>query len=127
MSNDEGMMRLWDGWTEIRPGEGYGGWAVYALVNVVTGRVLVSSTTTLAKRLWDVRRCLDRGRHWNCGVQADLDLYGAETFKLYWVLRVESPTLLKIIKAAQQQRAAERGLAYNIKPIGWSRRKRPSR
>jgi hypothetical protein len=117
---------LWAGWTEIIDGDRAGGWGVYALANRVTGRVLISGSNDVAKRLWDVRRCLGRGHHWNRGVQADLDQYGTDAFKLYWVLGVQSATLLKIVKFSHQQRAADRGLSYHLKPVYRSKARRPT-
>ena len=108
---------LWMNWTEVKDGDRVGGRGVYAIANMVTGCVLVSASNDLAKRLWDSRRCLASGRHWNPRLNTDLATHGKSSFRFYLVTFTDSAAHRKIVKFFEQHRAAGAARSYNTKPV----------
>jgi hypothetical protein len=84
---------------------------VYAILNVVTGRVYVAATTDMALR-WETHRAqLQQGRHPNVTLQQDWNELGAASFRFVVLERVERATDLRA--AERRQRANLGSLVYN--------------
>lgn len=85
MTNDERNM-MSGRWT--RP-------AVYAVEHIASGRCLICSTNCLSKRLYDQRRYLALGRHYNRALQEDLLRDGPSAFKFVVIEMVTAPSDLR--------------------------------
>src|SRR5205085_799347 len=89
--------------------------AIYAVEHLMTGKRLICCTSNLSKRLYDQRKALASGTHFNAGVQADLKQRdGAAAFEIVVLELCDDPTQLRKLKAMHVADATNKGVElYN--------------
>jgi len=97
--------------------------AVYEIVNTITGKTYVGSTTMLSKRWTEHKLRLRKGVHESPALQADYDKYGKDAFEFLTIQEYPSDTpaggrqLLEHEQQVIEEYIAERKEVYNEQTV----------